>query len=98
MRSILLAFLLLVFAVQGLTVAVGGNLLAQAAAQDYGHEEGGAADSVQAPVDADIEEMSDYVAAAMAAAQPDRPRTSTPQSAQHPESIDLPRAPPPPRA
>lgn len=98
MRSFLLAFLLLVFSVQGLTVAIGGNVLAQAAAQDGGQEEDDATDIVQAAVDADIEEMSDYVAAAMAAAQPDRPGTSAPAAARHPESIDLPRAPPPPRA
>lgn len=99
MRRILLVCLLIVFSVQGLIVATGGRAFAlSVAAQDEGREAAGALDAGQVQVDADIEEMSDYVPPAMVAARPDRCTMTIPPHTPPLVSVDLPRAPPPPRA
>ncbi|HEY8608618.1 MAG TPA: hypothetical protein VIM12_16005 [Noviherbaspirillum sp.] len=105
MKNLLVVLLLIVFAAQGMTVAVGGTAYReaqQAAGSRLGDSEaivaGGILDQDQNQVAADMEEMSDYVPLALTF-QGNEPRTATPRP-HIPSlvSIDLPRALPPPRA
>lgn len=99
MKRILFVFLLSVFFAQGITVATGGYAMGAraVAAQDDAAVGAGMFDDLHS-VAADVEEMSDYVAHDLLLGTVDRHATPVQASTLPLVSIDLPRAPPPPRA
>lgn len=99
MKKLLVILLLFIFSAQGVTVAAGGGGPApdqEFALQCDGEASPGLGQLTE--VAADMEEMSDYVALEPESTDVDR-RTAPVRLQTHGfASIDLPRAPPPPRA